>query len=253
MIIEEIALEHRLIRSQLLQEAEALHLSSLHIAKRVFGENNLQTAKHYGNLGRLYQSMQKYQDAEEMHLKAIEIKERLMGSEDYEVALSVGHLASLYNYDLKKFSKAEQLYLRAISIGEKLFGPGYSGLEYDYRGLQRVYREMGNTEKSVEYELKLFDWYRLRHQHNVQDSNPLAIAGTENNSNQQSTREHQSAEVNTELMNAIDGPFLPTVSEILTEFFRLDAAANATAEKNSSSSTHPEPEPRIRNCDPVAP
>ena len=28
--------------------------------RKSFGENNVQTAKHYGNLGRLFQSMRKY-------------------------------------------------------------------------------------------------------------------------------------------------------------------------------------------------
>ncbi len=62
LILEEIAIdspnkeeEHRLLR-----EAEDLHLASLALAKKAFGENNVQTAKHYGNLGRLYQSMKRY-------------------------------------------------------------------------------------------------------------------------------------------------------------------------------------------------
>jgi len=63
LILEEIAIdshdkdeEYRLLR-----EAEELHLASLALAKEAFGENNVQTAKHYGNLGRLYQSMHKYE------------------------------------------------------------------------------------------------------------------------------------------------------------------------------------------------
>ena len=61
-----------------------------------------QTAKHYGNLGRLYQSMEQCSKAEEMHLKAIHIKEELLGKDDYEVALSVGHLARSVNLPSKK-------------------------------------------------------------------------------------------------------------------------------------------------------
>lgn len=45
----------------LLIEAEELHQSALKITIDAFGEVNVQTAKHYGNLGRLYQSMAKYQ------------------------------------------------------------------------------------------------------------------------------------------------------------------------------------------------
>lgn len=46
--------------SELLNESEKLHLTALQLAHSAFGEKNVQTAKHYGNLGRLYQSMRKY-------------------------------------------------------------------------------------------------------------------------------------------------------------------------------------------------
>ncbi|KAG7218378.1 hypothetical protein INR49_008292 [Caranx melampygus] len=163
--VKEIAIDchNKETEERLLQEAHDLHLSSLQLAKKAFGEFNVQTAKHYGNLGRLYQSMRKFkyppaltvtfdpQEAEEMHIKAIQIKEQLLGHEDYEVALSVGHLASLYNYDMNQYEDAERLYLRSIAIGKKLFGEGYSGLEYDYRGLIKLYNSVGNYEKVFEY------------------------------------------------------------------------------------------------------
>nr|KAF6308717.1 amyloid beta precursor protein binding protein 2 [Pipistrellus kuhlii] len=119
LILEEIAIDchNKETEQRLLQEAHDLHLSSLQLAKKAFGEFNVQTAKHYGNLGRLYQSMRKFKEAEEMHIKAIQIKEQLLGQEDYEVALSVGHLASLYNYDMNQYENAEKLYLRSIAIG----------------------------------------------------------------------------------------------------------------------------------------
>uniref|UniRef100_A0A3B1J1K0 Amyloid beta precursor protein (cytoplasmic tail) binding protein 2 n=1 Tax=Astyanax mexicanus TaxID=7994 RepID=A0A3B1J1K0_ASTMX len=101
-------------------------------------------------------------EAEEMHIKAIQIKEQLLGQEDYEVALSVGHLASLYNYDMNQYDDAERLYLRSIAIGKKLFGEGYSGLEYDYRGLIKLYNSVGNYEKVFEYHNILSNWNRLR-------------------------------------------------------------------------------------------
>ncbi|XP_048857501.1 amyloid protein-binding protein 2 isoform X1 [Brienomyrus brachyistius] len=164
LILEEIAIDchNKETEERLLQEAHDLHLSSLQLAKKAFGEFNVQTAKHYGNLGRLYQSMRKFKEAEEMHIKAIQIKEQLLGQEDYEVALSVGHLASLYNYDMNQYEDAEKLYLRSIAIGKKLFGEGYSGLEYDYRGLIKLYNSVGNYEKVFEYHNVLSNWNRLR-------------------------------------------------------------------------------------------
>lgn len=119
----------------LLTESEKLHQSALELAREAFGEENVQTAKHYGNLGRLYQSMSKFNEAEKNHQRAITIKKKLLGDFDYEVGLSIGHLASLYNYHMSKYDEAEKLYLQSIEISRKLFGPSYSGLEYDYRGL----------------------------------------------------------------------------------------------------------------------
>jgi len=164
LVLEEIAIDSQgdTGEKSLLNKAEELHLFALNLAKLSFGECNVQTAKHYGNLGRLYQTMERYEKAERMHLKAIQIKETLLGAEDYEVALSVGHLASLYNYDMKEYNKAEQLYLRSIKIGRKLFGPSYSGLEYDYRGLIQVYHLTRNYEKFLEYQEILDQWRMSR-------------------------------------------------------------------------------------------
>lgn len=62
LILEEIAIDshNKELEERLLLEAQDLHLASLSLALRAFGENNVQTAKHYGNLGRLYQSMRRY-------------------------------------------------------------------------------------------------------------------------------------------------------------------------------------------------
>ncbi|XP_065663359.1 amyloid protein-binding protein 2 isoform X2 [Hydra vulgaris] len=160
LILEEVAIDSDdpIVEDRLLKCAESLHMDSLRLAKNTFGEYNVQTAKHYGNLGRLYQSMKKYKEAEANHLKAIYIKEKLLSCSDYEVALSIGHLASLYNYDMKKYDEAEQLYKRSIEIGRKLFGVWYSGLEYDYRGLIHLYEETGCHVEAAHYRSNLADW-----------------------------------------------------------------------------------------------
>ncbi|XP_074030648.1 protein interacting with APP tail-1 [Leptinotarsa decemlineata] len=165
LILEEIALDEQNdveIHNSYLQEAEQLHKAALELSFKSFGEKNVQTAKHYGNLGRLYQSMKKYEEAERMHLRAIAIKEELLGSDDYEVGLSTGHLASLYNYHMKRHKDAEQLYLRSIKINLKLFGDAYSGLEYDYRGLINVYSKLMDAQMALHYSYKMAEWKSLR-------------------------------------------------------------------------------------------
>lgn len=102
----------------LLHTAERLHQQALETCLETFGEKNVQTAKHYGNLGRLYQTMKNYNKAEQMHLLAISIKSELLGDQDYETGLSIGHLASLYNYHMLKFKEAEELHLKSIQISK---------------------------------------------------------------------------------------------------------------------------------------
>jgi tetratricopeptide (TPR) repeat protein len=163
LVKEEIAIEARSGRSKrLLQEAEKLHHNALNLSLKTFGKWNVQTAKHYGNLGRLYQTMERVGKSEEMHLKAIRIKEKLLGLVDYEVGLSVGHLASLYCYDMQRYDNAEPLYWRSIEIERRLFGPSYSGLEYDYRGLLHLYQETGDGGGYMEMVTLLQDWQLAR-------------------------------------------------------------------------------------------
>lgn len=85
LILEEIAIDHhdKDAEKRMLKESQELHLSALDLAIKAFGNDNVQTAKHYGNLGRLYQSMHNYEEAETMHLKAIAIKESLLGPDDF--------------------------------------------------------------------------------------------------------------------------------------------------------------------------
>jgi len=121
LLLEEIALDKMadgMDEEDLLLQSEELHNFALLLSLEVFGEVNVQTAKHYGNLGRLYQTMNRFEEAERMHQKAIKIKTDLLGAFDYEVGLSIGHLASLYNYQMKKYRDAEKLYLRSIDISK---------------------------------------------------------------------------------------------------------------------------------------
>ncbi|GFR91773.1 amyloid protein-binding protein 2 [Elysia marginata] len=175
LILEEIGIDcnNRDEERKLFEEALSLHLSTLEQARQTFGEENVQTAKHYGNLGRLFQSMKRYEDAERMHKQAIEIKERLLGPDDYEVALSVGHLASIFNYDLANYDEAEKLYLRSVKIVRELFGEGYSGLEYDYRGLVRLYTQRGEFVKANHYNEIINRWSVIRDAHLAKEVNPL--------------------------------------------------------------------------------
>jgi len=54
-----------------------------------------------------------------------------------------------------------------------LFGEGYSGLEYDYRGLLRLYRQTGNLDMADRYANILQQWNRIRDRNNSREVKPL--------------------------------------------------------------------------------
>ncbi|XP_050441691.1 amyloid protein-binding protein 2 isoform X2 [Adelges cooleyi] len=155
LILEEKALSiidldndiSRRVKQDMLNEAETLHNNALNTSLRAVGESNLLTAKHYCNLGRLYQTKEDYNLSEEMHKRAIAIKESILGRDNPEVALSLGHLASLYTYQLENYLEAEHLYLRSKAIYETSFGNQYTGILYDLQGLARVYEKRYNLPR----------------------------------------------------------------------------------------------------------
>lgn len=194
LILEEIALDTMASTidyskcNKLLLQSEELHQSALHLALEAFGEINVQTAKHYGNLGRLYQSMSKFDAAEQMHKRAIKIKTHILGPFDYEVGLSIGHLASLYNYHMQKHQEAEELYLKSIEISLRLFGESYSGLEYDYRGLIHIYEITGDQTRYDQYSHILDEWRLLREENQAVRNTYPAAEITEDTTMEEVTR-----------------------------------------------------------------
>ena len=62
-------------------------------------------------------------------------------------------------------------------VGRKLFGESYSGLEYDYRGLKRLYENKMEYEKALEYDRILTRWHSLRRSEDVtqEERKPLEI------------------------------------------------------------------------------
>lgn len=57
--------------------------------------------------------------------------------------------------------------------GKALFGEAYSGLEYDYRGLLRLYHSTGNNNLALHFSNILQQWNQLRDQSNATEAKPL--------------------------------------------------------------------------------
>lgn len=57
--------------------------------------------------------------------------------------------------------------------GKRLFGDGYSGLEFDYRGLLRLYRTVKNYSMAEHYHIVLQQWNQIRDRTNSTEVEPL--------------------------------------------------------------------------------
>ena len=124
------------------------------------------TRTNMGNLGLALQMIGKLEEAEALFQNAMKILVAIQGPEDNGVADIHSRLAVLYRRDLKDFKKAERHYLAAINIHLKLFGPAGSQLQYDYAGLNRLYKETGEEEKMKDYAAKFFEWKDLQNKNN---------------------------------------------------------------------------------------
>lgn len=163
--LEEMAIDTDNLKKKhkFLDKALELHTMAVNIVKDTLkSEENLQVAKHYSNLGRLYQTMKKYDLSESFHLRSIEIKQAILGNFSYELAVSYSLLASLYNYEMNLFKRAHLYYSKSIDIFRTIFGESYSGLEFDYQGLLRIYKKQQNYRKVGKMYQVIKNWLSTR-------------------------------------------------------------------------------------------
>lgn len=68
--------------------------------------------------------------------------------------------------NLPIFSNSNRFIFNSTFLGLKLFGEGYSGLEYDYKGLCNVYNNLNQQEKLQEFSQTLERWRIIREDNN---------------------------------------------------------------------------------------
>jgi tetratricopeptide (TPR) repeat protein len=103
------------------------------------------------NLGKVYQSQQKYEDAEKLYLRAIKIQEQISGAESLDVGYALNNLGLLYA-EQKNYDKAEEILRRALKIREKLLSSNDADIAVTLVNLGKVYSDQDKlTEAEVIY------------------------------------------------------------------------------------------------------
>lgn len=113
------------------------------------------------NLGKVYQTQEKFSKAEELYLKAIEIYDKLDGENQERSAFALNNLGLLYS-EQKKFDESEKMLRKALIIREKILGQNDPDVAVTLLNLGKLYADQSKfTEANAVYvkSLEIFIQY----------------------------------------------------------------------------------------------
>ncbi|KAF0249275.1 MAG: hypothetical protein FD167_1325 [bacterium] len=140
-------------------KAEPIFIQALDIRKKIFGDNNLDTAQSISNLAELYHEKGDYSKAEPLLIQALDIYRKILGDNNPDTASSINNLAALYG-DKGDYSKAEPLYLQALNINRKVLGDNHPDTALSINNLAYYYYNKGDYPKAESFFIQALDIYR---------------------------------------------------------------------------------------------
>jgi len=105
----------RLFRQGRHEEAIRPYGKAAELARRIYGEDHIQTARALNNLGYQYNQIGEYAKAEPLFLRALRINEVKLGPDHPYVAICLDNLGSLYSA-VGEYAKAEPKLRRGLEI-----------------------------------------------------------------------------------------------------------------------------------------
>lgn len=134
-------------------EAEPLYQEVIRERSKLFGEDSLEVADTYNDLGFHYKEQKNFAEAEKYFKKCIENRKKQNGADDPLVASSHEDLSWMYR-EKGDFKNAKQQLEIALDIRKKKLYPHDNILRGTYLALADVYRELGDTS-AAEKAMKL--------------------------------------------------------------------------------------------------
>ena len=128
----------------------------LNLSEELFGNESLETAAAYNNLGLVYEKMGNIDDAVSALNSDLTISLKLCGHEHPDVAITYNNLGELLRKkgDLENAAKMGE---EALDIREHVLGAGDPALASSYNNLSAVYAQMGQLEKALDLAKKAID------------------------------------------------------------------------------------------------
>ncbi|MCB0644971.1 MAG: tetratricopeptide repeat protein, partial [Phaeodactylibacter sp.] len=121
----------------------------IQILEEVKGEEELELAAAYGEIGKIYQDLGEYANALLYKQKNTEIKEALLTEDDPSLASSYNNLAGIYQ-DLGEYEKALALQEKALAILETVLESNHLDIATSYNNLALIYQDLGDYKNALE-------------------------------------------------------------------------------------------------------
>jgi len=146
------------------QPREALHMheASLDSAIARHGDDHLNVAAGYGNIGNVYQAQGNYDEALVEHQKSLEITIRVLGCENEEVATLYNNIGCMYDmqgdYDnaLLQHQKSLAIRIRVLGCDSAEVATSYNNIGSVYEAQDDYESALRQHQKSLEIDLRVY-------------------------------------------------------------------------------------------------
>ena len=131
-------------------EALKYYEKSLAIRKEKLGENHLDTATSYTNIGLIYKKKGEYDKALKYYEKSLAIRKEKLGNDHPDTATSYTKIGLVYR-EKDEYDKALEYCMKTVKIYENKRGQDHPDTATSYNNIGTVYRAKKNYDKALEY------------------------------------------------------------------------------------------------------
>ena len=120
------------------------------IQKETLGEEHMEMATTYNNIGEVYRVQGDYDSALEYHQKALRIDEKALGTEHPDTAIDYNNIGLVY-CALGDYDNALEYYQKSLRIRESVLGTEHPNTATSYNNIGEIYRNQGDYDSALEY------------------------------------------------------------------------------------------------------
>lgn len=131
-------------------DAEKLYDEVIRERSKVLGEDSIDVAFTYNDLGFHHKSTGNFSESEKAFRKCIELRQKQLGADHLEVAMAHEDLSWMFR-EAKNFAEAKKELEKALEIRKKALVPGDGHIRSTYLAIADVCNEMGDREAAAQF------------------------------------------------------------------------------------------------------